>query len=322
MADILTTQVIQLLTAELGRAPTAAEIANGLAAPWSLALVYNGLVPGTSTLTIGPTDDIQAAVDKLNSNGGGILNLTPGTYNVAADISIPSNITIQGTNRDAVIIDFGGGAYSIKLYGAMGSPTTGIQIRTLTIQNSTAPGIDVSYSDDFFFYNFNVYSCLYGLRVANSHFPTIQFPLFDSNGYGASLTDCDGYVFSGASFDNSTTGYGLSLLRSGNSVIYNTEMVGNATYGIVMDDFTGIAISSTNVSSNTSDGVILSASVIGSQFGSMVIQSNGGWGMNIADSTDADNIVLGNFFSGNTSGQLTDSGTSTIIRSNSGVVDN
>lgn len=321
-SQILIDQVTEYLTEQLGRAPTAAEILNGLVAPWTLGNIHNVLQVPSSFLSIVPGQDIQEAIDKLEANGGGILDLTPGTYTVDYDIEIPSNVTVQGTNRDAVVIDFDGGAFSVKLYGTIGTPTTGIAIRTLTIQNSTAPGIDVSYSNDFNIYNINVFDCQYGLKVANSNFPTIELPFFDGCGYGASLTDVTGYLFSGAVCDNSVTGYGLSLVRASNASVYNAEMVGNATHGIYMDESEGVAFSSISVTDNGSDGVHLLADVSENQFGSMVIKDNGAYGINIMDSTSASNIILGNFFSGNTTAAADDNGTGTLIRSNVGLADN
>lgn len=321
-SQILIEEVTGYLTEQLGRAPTAAEILNGVKAPWTLGNVHNYLTVPSSFLSIIPGQNIQEAIDKLEANGGGILDLTPGTYTVDYDIELPSNITIQGTNRDAVIIDFDGAAFSVKLYGTMADPTTGIAIRTLTIQNSTAPGIDVSYSNDFNIYNINVYDCQYGLRVANSNFPTIQLPFFDGCEFGASLTDVNGYLFSGAVCDNSITGYGLSLVRAGNASVYNSEMVGNATHGIYMEDSEGVAFASLSVTDNVGDGVHLFADVSENQFGSMVIKDNGAYGLNIVDNTSLSNIILGNFFSGNTTAEVANNGTGTVIRSNVGVADN
>ncbi len=127
---ILETQVTELLTSELGRAPTAAELANGLISPWTLAQIHNTLTPGTSTFAISATENIQDALDKLSANGGGTLYLQAGTYLPTTDLMLSSNTQILGVGSGATIVDFGAGAYQLKIQGTDTYTTGTISINT------------------------------------------------------------------------------------------------------------------------------------------------------------------------------------------------
>ena len=73
---------------------------------------------------------------------------------------------------------------------------------------------------------------------------------------------------------------------------------------------------------NTGDGIRFTASddnVIVSQSD---IRKNGGYGINIVDATTTNTLISSNSFVSNTSGEVNNSGTGTLIRSNLGVVDN
>ena len=64
-----------------------------------------------------PLQDIQTEINFLATNGETTFQLGVGTYNLTTDLIIPRNVYLNGETRDGVIIDFGGGAYSIKVYG-------------------------------------------------------------------------------------------------------------------------------------------------------------------------------------------------------------
>ncbi len=81
--------------------------------------IFNGsfTLGGIST-SIGTGDDIQTALDKLFDEGGGTLYLESGTYNLTDNIDIPSGVALIGASFDNTILDFGGGAYSVRMHGS------------------------------------------------------------------------------------------------------------------------------------------------------------------------------------------------------------
>src|ERR1035437_2370270 len=66
---------------------------------------------------ITPTDNLQDAINALSDSGGGIINLTGGIFNLSANLVVPSNINLQGIGSAGTVIDFGGGAYQLKISG-------------------------------------------------------------------------------------------------------------------------------------------------------------------------------------------------------------
>ena len=56
--------------------------------------------PPATAISIAPGESIQDALDKLNANGGGTLNLAAGLHTLPATVKLPSGITIMGTGID------------------------------------------------------------------------------------------------------------------------------------------------------------------------------------------------------------------------------
>lgn len=78
--------------------------------------IFRGsLEVGGLWISIGPTDDIQAAINTVSENGGGKVTLTAGTYMLTAHLTLPSNCTLEGNG--AAIIDFGSAAHQIQIVG-------------------------------------------------------------------------------------------------------------------------------------------------------------------------------------------------------------
>lgn len=80
----------------------------------------------------GDPDDIQIAINAMEHLGGGVVSLRVGTYLPEDDIVIPNNVVLEGEVRDAVVIDFQGGAFQVKAQGA-NAYTTG----TVSVNNNS-----------------------------------------------------------------------------------------------------------------------------------------------------------------------------------------
>ena len=414
MTSILETQVTALLASELGRAPTAAEIANGMISPWILSQIHNDLNVGSSQLTLSPGDDIQSAVDSMSSNGAGTLQLSPGTYNVSTDIVLPSSVVITGIGP-GVVIDFGSGAHQIQMKGSnayatgtlsvtqgstsvTGSGTTWTNgmvgqsilledfwytvasvgsatsitldssyrgttlsgstyviadiisnsgISNVTLQNSSVALVSSQYGDSCFvsdvvmdsgllgvesldssgFQVLNSFTtgCGSGVSINNSHFGTYT----NSNNVGNSPNGGNSFVNSrnwtlSAFGSQGCTGNGLSLQGCSNVGIENFAI--RQIDGIGIEFVSGnsdIGVLDGDIEYCTSDAIKITGSTDGIVIGTAnTIRNNTGWGVNIANANCDTNIVIGNSFSNNTAGNVTDSGTGTLIRSNGGVADN
>lgn len=99
------------------------------------------------------------------------------------------------------------------------------------------------------------------------------------------------------------------------------EASGNGGQGIELVATCSDIVLQGVVKSNTSDGIKLTATSDNCKVTICDIQSNGGYGVNIAASTCDNTIITSNTFASNTSGQVNDSGTNTQIKGNVGVSD-
>lgn len=345
MTTILETQVVQLLTSELGRTPTAMEIAMGMVAPQTLAQIHNSLEAGQSIYAVSPGDDIQASIDKLDSNGGGTLYLQPGTFNVSNNISVPSNVHVQGVGSGGSIIDFGGGAYQIQVIGTSMVPNNSAFLQGFTVQNSSTDLIHVSYSNNFGGQDIACNAGNAGLRIDNSTIFNWNIHYVDSCTSGIIMDVVDGFTIQNAFMSNlmgtayeftagnngvlinssldTVGGDGVSIINSGNVGVDEFSIVNVVGVGFRLDSITG-AFGATNgfISGCTSDAMRLQNTSMESIMSGVQFSSNTGFGVNITDSASADNLFIGNSFFNNTAGAFQDNGTNTLIRSNIGVADN
>lgn len=99
---------------------------------------------GGTVITIDNTQDIQTYIDTIYTAGGGILYLQNGTYTLTADVTIPSGVTLQGVNRDDVIINCNT-SYAVKIAG-----TNIYSTGTVTINNgqTTLEGVGTTWTTE------------------------------------------------------------------------------------------------------------------------------------------------------------------------------
>lgn len=100
---------------------------------------FSDALIGGRKITIKPDGDIQAALDKLEIQGGGHLFLSAGTYTVESDLTVPSAVTISGENANTTVIDFNSTSSSFVIAGS-DIYTTG------TISSISAGGTQVNGS--------------------------------------------------------------------------------------------------------------------------------------------------------------------------------
>ncbi len=346
MTDILTTQVTELLTTYLGRAPTSAELTNGLISPITLAQIQKDLNVGQSIFSVAPGDDLQAAITKLNANGGGVLNLQPGTFNLVNDLVVSSNTRIQGVGSGGSIIDFGGGAHAIRVEGTSGSHVTSVFLQGFEVTNSSTNLIRVKYADNFGGYDIRSSSGLSGIKLDNVDTLNWSVGFVESCGTGMIMNNMTGMTIANTFLTNITSGGGYVATNCTNSVIFNSsldtvvgggyKMTGCTNFGVEQVSIlnvTGIGflIDGGGTSFSLTQGLIQNCSSDGLQLksnasqvqvcGAMQFSSNGGYGINITAGCTNNQIAANSFYS-NSSGAAHDLGTTTLIRSNVGLADN
>ena len=121
---------------------------------------YKYLADGYGVLTTNEdnTEALQALVDKVNFNGGGIIELGVGAFNVAGQIAWKSNVGLVGQGQNVTIIK--NTATSGALQGTFyGDNVNNISFRDFTIdasESTTGKGIFIRYIEDGVFENLRI----------------------------------------------------------------------------------------------------------------------------------------------------------------------
>lgn len=320
MTSLLEQQVTIKLTSYLGRAPTAEEIRLAMIAPNPLAFLHNTNNIAENTISISPTSDdsIQDAIDKINSNGGGVVYLNPGTYTQSTDITLYSNIYLIGLVRDLCIIDF-----SNTAKGIVASAVTGSLVENLVVRNSSTNAIE--YTGGFNIVRMNyvaVEDSTVGFSFDNGTSLNINDCGTDSCGRGIVINNVVQYAINYPIITGTTTNDGIKITATDIGEINGGSIENCGQDGIHFDDCDFSTINNVLIRASGRDGVRLNASSSGNILRGMNLLSNTGYGINIANVNNSGNIIGMNIFVSNTAGAVNDSGTGTLIRSNIGVADN
>jgi parallel beta-helix repeat protein len=199
----------------------------------------------------GTGDDVEvnAAIRYLSGAfGGGIVRLSPGTFNLSSEISMLGSITLEGSGYGTRIVPnstAGAQSYGIHVPGTLASPIGGCVIRDLRVQRSarnvfnpaeedTGPDdIFAEYANDIIIENnWIIDSPFYGISVTYSKDFLVS---------GNIVRDAYGTVEEGVAEDEGVSvslgGGSTDTLLSGrvvNNEIYNTAEVGASLTGIAV----------------------------------------------------------------------------------------
>jgi hypothetical protein len=232
----------------------------------------------------------------------GFSDTTPTNYRIATiknDINI-NNITIKNSaGTGFVATDVKNIAFEevILLSNNVGASLTNcdlIQINKLQAVNSTSDGIQMT-------------NC--GLSVVSS------MPTVNNGGNGVTLNNLKTISFAAcASSGNTGDGVnGTSLIEC----LFAYACEGNGGQGIEITATSDrLFIQNSFINGNTSDGIKLTATTDSCIISNNQVINNGGYGINIAANTCDDNIIVDSYFNNNTSGNVNDAGTGTLLRSN------
>lgn len=103
--------------------------------------------------TKGAFQDIQEAINYVNSLGGGRIFLRTGTYTMDKNITLYSNISLIGEDNDTTIIDFNDLVKGMIINGTSGEHLRNIHLENFQVTNShnTSLGaVDILYTDDIY----------------------------------------------------------------------------------------------------------------------------------------------------------------------------
>lgn len=216
-------------------------------------------------------------------------------------------------------------------------------VETLTITNATASGLKAQYAQECKLLDIVVYGCGTGIELDQVTFPTMVVTSVE-NGVNLDMTDVGGFYVDFSVFGSSTTGAGVVMNNSGDATFFNSSVSGNTGDGINITNSDKIAFISVTVNANggqgvefvsgnsscqltdmiidanASDGVKLTATTDYVSISSTTISNNGGYGVNIAASTCDNNVLVAPAFNNNTSGDINDLGTNTVLIPNTTVI--
>jgi hypothetical protein len=294
---------------------------------------------GTASINVGSTALTGSGTTWTSAMVGRSVWLDGNWYTIAAFVSTTS-LTLEVNYTSATGLgNIVNGAYVIA------TTVDGCVLRNLTVQNSSVALIKAQYAQfiilDFVWqfsgqYALDASYCL-GIDTNEGYAQECQ--------YGIRLDKVGSVSYFTSSVYNSTVGAGIILTNAYDSTFFNFAVSGNATNGIsvttggniefkafTMNDngAKGVEfISGVNdcqiiggaITGNASDGVKLTATSDRNVLSSVSSLDNGGYGMNIAAATCDDNLVMGNIFTGNSTGQFSDSGTTTKLRGCIGSID-
>jgi len=323
---------------------------------------------------------IQQAIDYVNLNGGGKVLVTEGTFNLGADLTLYSNIILQGSDKELTIVDFGDSWYHVKAIGTSGSHLRNIEIHDIQFKHETNNEdytIEFTYVDDAEIsrnkfedchdsagnQNITIYatSCVRFLAEDNyfhqcdepfvidsCDFAKIQGNRFESIYacilYLMASTNCffrenlgnnlntssitDGTVICNTSYSDllidannlhNVNELGIWSEDGDRMTVSNNTIEGGASArgGVSVSGVTKSVFSGNRIINMGNTGIDLYFDCNDNTITGNVINGTGGYGVDIEDSSDNRNVIVGNALYGNPSGAIHDAGTGTVKDHNS-----
>lgn len=297
---------------------------------------YGFVVQGTLYSTAG-TITIATGGVLVNGVGTNFTSSMTGQYIFLGGIWYPIS-AVNSTLQIQIGLPFGGVSIAGGTY-IVADPIDDVRIENLVIKNSTTAGIDARYSNEFFsddvrietsakgFYvrdssnlrieeNDNIY-CTVGMWLENTHFSEIKGSgSIDSLSDSIYFKSCKSCFMQSSYFLNSADA-GVKIEDCQDMAIIGVNSIESAGYGWELLGATDtIMMLACGARNGASDGFNISGNVDKCKIIGSSSSNNGGWAVNIVDATCAYNQIALNTFDTNTSGGLSDSGTSTQNNNN------
>ena len=261
-------------------------------------------------LTIQDITALQDSIDTAGNAGGGIVNLAPGTYSYSKNITIPSNVTLNGNGST---IDFGGGAYQILIQG-----TNAYSTGTLAVNNGSTAivGTGTTWTSAMIGRNILIGEYWYEITaVADTTHLTIASNFLTTNVTGATYviaTTIDNVGIENINLEDSSVAlikfiyvneidmFGVSCYNGligidGDDsafVRYVNSFVDLCGTGITLDNVNYGTFFDWNITASTTGGAIIINKTINTAFEVWALADNTGGGFKISNSN---NVGIENF---------------------------
>lgn len=210
-------------------------------------------------------------------------------------------------------------------------------METLTIMNSTTYGFKANYTMELYIKDINIQSCGYGYYLENSSNTQIDSCDAIGNAYGIYADNVNLFAIGNSGSTLTSTGAGITLKNCNVVALTSSFILSSATDGIeitgcdkitidggsikasgdngieLVSGNTNIFINSVASHNNVGDGIKLTATSDRCLVSACSLETNGGYGVNVAAATCDNNDIRGNIYSGNVSGEWNDDGTDTLV---------
>lgn len=235
------------------------------------SLILRGL-----SISIGPLDDLQSAINKINAGGGGTINIAAGTYTITKSLVGVSNIIFQGSGASNTTILFS---------GSVGLSFTGTSIYTTGTITAIA-GTAVTGNGTAWLANVTTsHQIFIGTRWYRVASITDDTHLVLAESYGDNVTLPTTYravkPITNIYFKNLTfTGSGGTAIAFTDcrTVSFDSVVVASSNVGIAMTNVSEVVFRVMNVVGSTSDGVQMTNVGLGNA-NSLQTAGNGGNGI-------------------------------------------
>lgn len=300
------------------------------------------LVQGSNAYTTGTVSISNNGTTVTGSGTSWLANATAGQEimlsgiwytiaNVATNTSLTITLPYAGS-------DLSGATYTIATI------ITDVRILDLTVQNSASAGIKYQYAgrelivdhvytltnligiqadtlSQFEIKASNFFANYTGVSWTNTHFGTFSVGAVSDSlaSHNLVLSSCSNLFFFGNFFFNGV-GDGINMTSVTDSAFTGNSVKQNGGQGIeFVSGCDNVTFNQGAIEDNASDGAKFTATSDNCFITTSSISGNGGYGVNIATASCDNNILGLNNFSSNTSGNLNNLGTNTVVGLNVGV---
>lgn len=291
---------------------------------------------GTNVYTTGTITSITGGSIVTGSGTAWLSNVTPLVSNFFINERWHLVAAVTGDTTLILAESYSGPTVSAGSSYRIATPLRDVQMRDLTIKNSSGTSLDIDDARSFTASNVLFLDSNVGLRFENSAeiavnnvisvshtsdgaqftscgFGDIEGLATEGNGgHGVTLNTCRTFPMTICAA-NANTGDGYNLTNC-NEILLTVQANRNGGQAIeLVSGNENVIISASLIDNNTSDGIKLTATSDGTQITNVELISNGGYGVNVAASTNDDTVISGCRFKDNTSGGVSDSGVGTQV---------
>lgn len=265
----------------------------------------------------GDTDDIQTGINMLPASGG-VVYVKEGDYTITSQIEITiDNVSVKGSGKSTRIFR----SINPEIIGLTGVDF--IEIDSIFFQSTANSTLNQSAILMNGCNTVKVRGCWFdteldnGIRVrASCHDILIDGnSFFGDTNYGVKVEDSTVVNIVNNSFTDIATN-ACYIHDCTHSIIANNILDGIVSFGIWCNTSDYCIFSGNVIKNGTNAGIHVDNASLRNLINNNMIIGNGGYGIRINDGSNVNNLINGNVVYNNTSGNISDLGTGSIVTDN------